>query len=104
MKQFPSSYFVAFRLNGFNDRYYQERRDRLLETVHQLSKGILWKDLPSFVLFHSDFDLETVASRIRQSVNEHVDIVLVGEVGCQSVKVSGSVKDNMVFSLLTSDY
>lgn len=92
------TYWFAFRLN--HDIDYNDRYDRVMNTLKGLSDGKWWVEPSAFVVFRSDLNIDAVASEISAAMDTRVDVGLLGMSEIKAARVLGASNDDDIFEFM----
>lgn len=99
-----TSYWLSFRLHDSDEwrATYQTRVDDLYDEIKKScgNGSNWWISTTSFIVFQSNEDINTIASRVKRVIAESVDLVVVGMNDKKGGRVVGHCLDKDIFALI----
>lgn len=92
------TYWFSFHIE--NDSTYQQRYDRLIESIRDKLNGKWWLETTSFIIFQSNSNIDTIALAVKAAFNPNKDIAVIGMSDYKSARLIGASKDPDIYDLM----
>lgn len=92
-----ATHWLSFRIA--DDRTYRQRYEALVAAI-QTHSTKWWLDTSSFFVFESVHSIDTIASAVKEAIDEDTDVILIGMTDFKSARLIGANQDKDIFDLI----
>ena len=93
------TYWLSFRIA--DTASYERRYEALISAIGQVAdQSCWWFETTSFYLFQSEHDIDAIAAHIGASINQSLDLVVIGKTDYKTGRVVGRCDDGDIFKLV----
>ena len=93
-----TEYFITFRIT--DNASYERRYNALYEAVREITNGLHWIETTSFFAFQSNLSTDDIVARVRKTIDERTDLILLSAFSVKICRIIGHVTDREIFDMV----
>ncbi|WP_138918467.1 hypothetical protein [Nitrospirillum viridazoti] len=95
-------YWVSFRINEADRDDYHEVYKDFEDTIVNIFaiNGQIWKETTSFIVFRSNFDIDTISIALKTVIDDNIDLFIIRKMNYRTARICGNNNSPLINQMI----